>query len=143
MKTKRNLIITSLGTLVMAAVFAASGGGQTSFSVDIKSKEGIGSYLADSKGMTLYTFKKDSQKTSTCVGECSAMWPAFYSQNITVPSGLQASDFGTITRKDKKKQTTYKEMPLYYFSDDRKPGDAKGKGVHNLWFPATPSESSW
>ena|ERR1700690_1976307 len=143
MKTKKNMIITSLIVLVLAYVFAASGWSQTSYAVDIKSKEGIGSYLVDAKGMTLYNFKKDSQGKSTCMGECGGMWPAFFTANITVPPGLKASDFGTITRNDGKKQTTYQGIPLYYFTDDRKPGDTHGNGVSNIWFPATLLGVSW
>lgn len=140
---KKNMIIMSLIVPVLAAVFAAMGWSQTSYTVDIKSKEGIGNYFVDSKGMTLYNFKKDSQGKSTCIGECSGMWPVFFTTNITVPPGLKASDFGTITRNDGKKQTTYQGMPLYYFTDDKKPGDSHGNGVYNVWFRATPLGVSW
>lgn len=138
MKTNKNMIITWLATLVLAAVFATSGSGQTSYTVDIKSKEGIGSHLVGPKGMTLYTLKKDSQGKSACTGECAGMWPPFYAENITVPSGLKASDFGTITRGDGKIQTTYKGMPLYYFANDERPGDTNGNGVFTIWFAAAP-----
>jgi predicted lipoprotein with Yx(FWY)xxD motif len=143
MKINKNMIITSLTVLVLAAVLAASGRGQTAHTVGIKSKEGVGRHLVDSKGMTLYNLKNDSQGKSTCTGECAGMWPPYYAESITVPPGLKASHFGTITRDDGKKQTTYKGMPLYYFADDKKPGDTNGNGVHNIWFPATPAGSSW
>jgi predicted lipoprotein with Yx(FWY)xxD motif len=124
--------------LVLGTLFAAVGRGQIAHAVDIGSKDRIGSYLVDAQGMTLYTFKKDSHGKSTCTGECAAMWPPFYSRNITLHSGLSVSDFGAIKRKDGKRQVTYKGMPLYYFTDDRKPGDTNGNGVYNLWYPATP-----
>jgi predicted lipoprotein with Yx(FWY)xxD motif len=143
MKTRKNMIVTLLVVLVLSAVLAVSGWCGTSYSVDIKSKEGVGSYLVDSKGMTLYNLKTDSQGMSTCTGECVGMWPEFYVEKITVPGGLSASHFGTITRNDGKKQTTYKGMPLYYFTGDKEPGDTNGNGVYNSWFPAIPSESSW
>jgi predicted lipoprotein with Yx(FWY)xxD motif len=143
MKTKKNMIITSFVVLIPVVVFAALGWGQTSYTVDIKSKKVIVSYLVDPKGKTLYYSKKDSKEKSTCTGECAAMWPEFYTENISVPPGLKASDFSNIKRDDGKKQTTYKGMPLYYFVDDEKPGDTNGIGVYNSWFPATPSVGFW
>ena len=44
----------------------------------------------------------------------------------------------TITRADGKKQTTYKGLPLYYFSKDVKPGDTTGQGFKDLWSVAKP-----
>ncbi len=124
--------------LVLGALFAAAGWGQTAYAVDITSKDHIGSYLVDAQGMTLYTFKRDSRGKSTCTGECIAMWLPFYSQSTTPRPGLSESHFGAIKRKDGKRQVTYKGMPLYYFTDDKKPGDTNGNGVYYLWVPATP-----
>jgi predicted lipoprotein with Yx(FWY)xxD motif len=56
-------------------------------------------------------------------------WPVFYAANISAPQGLNASDFGTITRSDGKQQTTYKGYPLYFFIGDHKPGDINGNNV--------------
>jgi predicted lipoprotein with Yx(FWY)xxD motif len=49
-----------------------------------------------------------------------------------------AGDFGTITREDGKKQTTYKGMPLYYFAGDKKAGDVTGQGMGKVWYVANP-----
>ena len=75
---------------------------------------------------------------SKCTGGCLNSWPVFYQEKITVSSGLISSDFGTITRDDGIKQTTYKGWPLYYFSSDVNPGDIKGEGVSKVWFVAKP-----
>src|SRR5512134_1192538 len=82
--------------------------------VKISEKEGIGKFLADSKGMTLYLFKKDSPGKSACAGPCVEKWPMSQRAKVHVPPGLTAADFGAITRDAGKKQTTYKGMPLYY-----------------------------
>ena len=37
------------------------------------------SYLADSRGMTLYIFLKDDKGQATCVGACVEKWPIRYS----------------------------------------------------------------
>jgi predicted lipoprotein with Yx(FWY)xxD motif len=97
-----------------------------------------GNYIVDEKGNTLYLFTKDVMGDSKCTGTCLTSWPVFYQEKITVLSGLISSDFGTITRDDGKKQTTYKGWPLYYFSSDVNPGDIKGEGVNKVWFIARP-----
>ena len=106
--------------------------------VKVAKKDGIGSYLTDIKGMTLYSFKKDTPGMSACEGECVAKWPIYYVETVAAKDGLKAEDFGTITRADGKKQTTYKGMPLYFFSGDKAAGDTNGQGVKDLWHVAAP-----
>jgi predicted lipoprotein with Yx(FWY)xxD motif len=106
--------------------------------VKVSKKDKIGSYLTDTKGMTLYEFKKDSPGKSACAGDCVAKWPLYYQEHAAGAEGVKASDLGTITREDGKKQTTYKGMPLYYFAGDKSPGDTNGQGVKDVWFVAAP-----
>ena len=42
-----------------------------------------------------------------------------YMYAVAPKDGLKAGDFGSITRADGKKQTTYKGLPLYYFAGDK------------------------
>jgi predicted lipoprotein with Yx(FWY)xxD motif len=91
-------------------------------------------YLTDSKGMTLYYYTKDTDGQSACYGKCANAWPVFYTPSITVPSGVNAADFGTVTRNDGTKQTTYKGWPLYYWFQDKRPGEMKGEGFKNVWY---------
>lgn len=106
--------------------------------VEIKAKDGIGNYLTDEKGMTLYLFKKDTPGKSACAGPCVDKWPLFAAEVVTVPAGVIAADFAVITRDDGKKQTTYKGLPLYYFFKDVKPGDTAGQGVNTVWYVVAP-----
>jgi predicted lipoprotein with Yx(FWY)xxD motif len=99
-------------------------------------KEGLGRFLTDGTGRTLYLFKKDTPGQSACQGECLAKWPAYLAEGA--PVGLDAKDFATITRPDGKKQTTYKGQPLYYFAADQASGDAKGQGVKEVWYVVAP-----
>ncbi len=92
------------------------------------------SFLTDANGMTLYYYTKDVTGQSACYGPCAKAWPIFYDENPTVPDGLNASDFGTITRTDGTEQTTYKGWPLYYWVKDNKPGDMTGEGVGKVWY---------
>ncbi len=101
-------------------------------------KLSAGNYIVDGKGKTLYFFTRDVAGDSKCTGGCLNSWPVFYQEQISVSPGLRSSDFGTITRDDGKKQTTYKGWPLYYFSSDANPGDTRGEGVNKVWFIARP-----
>jgi predicted lipoprotein with Yx(FWY)xxD motif len=98
----------------------------------------IGNYLADGDGRTLYWHKFDSPGKSTCSDECIQMWPPFYQEKITPPDGVSADDFGSVTRDDGMKQTTFKGYPLYYFSVDQAKGDVKGYDFEHMWFTVIP-----
>ncbi len=91
-------------------------------------------FLTDAKGMTLYYYTKDTRGESVCYGNCEKAWPIFSAPTVSVPPALQASDFGTITRTDGSKQTTYRGWPLYYWQRDAKPGDITGEGVGKVWY---------
>jgi len=106
-------------------------------SVLIANNKNLGFYLTDTSGKTLYFFTKDTPGASTCTGTCLGLWPAFNADPVTAPSVLNPSDFTPVTRYDGVKQTAFKGRPLYYYSIDAKPGDAKGQGFNNVWFVAT------
>lgn len=131
--------IVSVG-LAAAFVFVATGGGALAMdhAVKMATKDGVGSYLVDAKGMTLYWFKKDSPGKSACAGPCVANWPIYYRENVAPGDGTKAEDFGTITRDDGKKQTTFRGYPLYYWAGDKAAGDAKGQGMNEAWHVVDP-----
>ena len=106
--------------------------------VIVKSKNGIGRYLADSEGMTLYYFKNDSPGKSTCKGECIQKWPLFSVDEIEAEKGLNEEEFGIIIRDDGSEQTTFRGYALYYFIGDKKEGDTNGHGIKDLWFVINP-----
>lgn len=106
--------------------------------IKIMSKEGAGEFLADGNGMSLYSFARDEKDTSNCIEGCAINWPPFYSDPSAIGDGLAAEDFATITRTDGRQQTTYKGMPLYYFRNDKYPGDTFGQGLGSAWFLITP-----
>jgi predicted lipoprotein with Yx(FWY)xxD motif len=108
------------------------------FSVGISSNADIGNYLVDKDGFALYYFANDApgNSMSGCYGDCANTWPPFYTEIITVPSSLNASDLTTITREDGKLQNVYKGWPLYRYSGDIVPGDIRGHGINDVWFVA-------
>lgn len=97
------------------------------------SNNGI-SYLTDANGLALYYFAKDNINKSNCTGQCLVSWPPFYIDNVAVSAPLDASNFGTITNDANQKITTYHGRPLYHYTQDQAPGDAKGQGYGSLWY---------
>jgi len=109
--------------------------------VQLAANATFGNILTDTNGMSLYFFSQDSKETSVCNGPCRNAWPIFYEADLTLDTGLEASDFGVITRSDGDKQTTYKGWPLYYFNQDNAPGDTNGDKVGDNWYIAKPDYS--
>ena len=52
---------------------------------------------------------------------------------------MKAEDFGTITREDGQKQTTFRGFPLYYWVNDKAAGDTLGQNVNSVWFVVDPA----
>ena len=110
-------------TLQTARVAAAGGagarmGGPTAIPV-----------YASAKGMTLYTFDKDTAGASSCVDACATAWPPYLADSAATASG----DWSLITRDDRAKQWAYKGVALYTYAKDEKIGEAKGNGVDQVW----------
>ncbi|MBN8824640.1 MULTISPECIES: hypothetical protein [unclassified Spirosoma] len=99
----------------------------------------LGQVLTGKDGKTLYFFSRDVAGDANCSGSCLDNWPIFYKETPSLATGLKASDFGTITRADGNKQTTFKGWPLYYYKNDAKAGDVTGENVGNLWLVAKPN----
>ena len=94
-----------------------------------------GSVLTDAKGMSLYTFDKDSEGKSACNGPCATNWPALKAEASDKADG----GYTVIARDDGSKQWAYKGKPLYTFAKDTKPGDITGDGFLNgAWHLAQP-----
>lgn len=109
--------------------------------VQLFNDNSFGMIMADADGNTLYFFSLDSKGLSNCNGECLDNWPVFYEENLTLDEGLDANDFGVITRDDGSMQTTYKGWPLYTYIGDANSGDVNGDGLQSIWFVAKPDYS--
>jgi predicted lipoprotein with Yx(FWY)xxD motif len=93
-------------------------------------KDKLGMVMTDSKGMTLYTFAKDTTGVSNCSGKCIQNWPSFTAQSA---NGALPANISVITRSDGTVQYAWKGMPLYYYIKDKDAGDAYGDGVGGVW----------
>ena len=97
-------------------------------------KTAAGEVLADSKGMTLYTFDRDTTGKSACSGPCAQNWPPLAASADAKSMG----EWTVVTRDDGTKQWAYKGKPLYTFAKDSKPGDTSGEGFNKVWHVAKP-----
>jgi predicted lipoprotein with Yx(FWY)xxD motif len=96
--------------------------------------------LTNAQGFTLYSFAPDTATASKCTGACAQIWPP-----VKAPAaGGQAvtGKLGTITRSDGSAQATYNGHPLYTYTADTAPGQAKGNGLNvngGVWHEVTAS----
>lgn len=109
----------SFKALLMAAALTLPG---LAMAADpVMEKDGM---YTDHKGMTLYTFAKDSAGKSACNDKCAANWPPLKAEAGDKSMG----DWTVIKRDDGTMQWAYQGMPLYTFEMDKKAGDMTGDG---------------
>jgi predicted lipoprotein with Yx(FWY)xxD motif len=120
---------------------AASAPAEGAATVEAKPVGTAGTVLVDGDdGMTVYIFTKDVKDSgkSACSGGCLDTWPALTVAAGTTPTGGTGvtGKLGTITRDDGTLQVTYNGLPLYYFKNDKAPGDANG--IYENWEAVKP-----
>ena len=100
-------------------------------STDYSSSSGasVGVVTSSPDGMSLYVFDKDSSSISNCYDDCAAEWPPMLASRQARPH----DGFGIIVRQDGTLQWTLGARPLYYFDDDKQPGDVNGDGYSPDW----------
>ncbi|MFL6671990.1 MAG: hypothetical protein ACJ8LG_01720 [Massilia sp.] len=117
----------SLGTAFLAALLALP-----AFAADNAPVHKMNGMLVDSKGMTVYTFDKDSAGKSACSGQCAENWPP-----VAAGDAPLSAPYSSVTRDDGSKQLAYKGKPLYTFVKDKKAGDKAGDKVKDVWHTVT------
>ena len=95
-------------------------------------KTPAGNIYTDAKGMTLYTFDKDTAGKSNCYEDCVASWPILKAGAEAKASG----EWTVVDRTDGTKMWAYDGKPLYTFAKDKKAGDMAGEGVGGVWHVA-------
>jgi len=111
------------------------------YTVMVESKPDVGIYLVDPNGMALYHAAFDISGKSNATSAILGLWPIFSQSNFIVPSTLNPPDF-SITTTNGQVQATYKGWPLYYFINDKAPGDISGQGVKEVWAVTAPDIAS-
>jgi predicted lipoprotein with Yx(FWY)xxD motif len=153
MRYVRSLGIVAV-LVAVAAVLAVAGSARSGGGTVVKvGQTNLGRVLVDAHGKTLYIWAHDRSTKSTCYGQCAAFWPPLLTHaKPTALSGARAGLIGTSRRRDGRMQVTYAGHPLYYFVQDRKPGQTKGEGLTGFggrWDPisaagqAVRKQSGW
>lgn len=129
MRRFRKIDVLGAAALMSVIVLGAGQAGAEDYGPFKPMASSLGSVLTDSKGMTVYTYDKDSSGASNCYGECAAYWPPVAATASDKPVG----DMTIIKRTDEKLQWADGGKPLYTFVNDKKPGDVTGENKNNVW----------
>ena len=138
------VLVAAAAFLVAVGAATASPQASSSRSATVKvAHTNLGRILVNSSGRTLYLFKKDKGRKSTCYGQCAEFWPPLKEGGKPkAGSGAQASKIGTTRRRDGTRQVTYNGHPLYLFAQDTRRGETNGEGIKAFgarWFAVSPA----
>lgn len=92
-----------------------------------------GGYLVDGGGRSLYLFTLDTERSSSCEGDCAEAWPPLLGDPVA-GEGVDQSLLGNAERGNGAIQVTYGGHPLYRYGGDAEPGDTHGHGFNEVWF---------
>ena len=102
----------------------------------IDTLQGAGAYLTDGEGRALYLLEGEPSDSSTCYDACAEEWPPLIPETGSARPGgaaVQQGLIGSIQRRDGRTQVTYGGHPLYYYHEDREPGQTSGHDLTDQW----------
>ena len=88
----------------------------------------MGKVWVNAKGMTLYTYDKDTAGQSTCVDDCAKTWQPMMAEKGAKISG----NWTLVARADGSNMWAYKGHPMYTYGKDGKAGDVAGNGINGF-----------
>ena len=133
-------VLAILAAVLAGTVLATSGSAARSVTVVkvVKNQKLGKQVLVNRRGFTLYSLSAETHGRFICTDKtCLSAWTPLVVPAGTKPTG--AAKLATIRRPDGRTQVTYRGLPLYSFSGDRKPGDTNGNGFKDVgtWRVAT------
>lgn len=100
----------------------------------------IGPIVTDDYGQTIYTYRDDTSDSSACTPSwCTQDWPPLLVKKAPGPINGITGALGVLRRPDGTLQLTLDSHPLYRFSGDDRPGDLRGLGIGEDWYPIAPN----
>jgi predicted lipoprotein with Yx(FWY)xxD motif len=136
---KRVVLALLAVALGVAGLFAATAVARSGSHATVALRRtSLGSVLVNSRGFTLYLFRKDRNGKSSCVGKCATFWPPLIVHGKpTAGPNVKQSLLGMTRRAGGVLQATYNGHPLYRFVLDKQPSQTKGEGLFEFgakWF---------
>ena len=133
-------VLAVLAATLAATVLATTGSAARNVSaVKVVKNPKLGKQvLVTRRGFTLYSLSAETHGRFICTDKtCLSAWTPLVVPAGTKPTG--AAKLATIRRPDGRTQVSYRGLPLYSFSGDRKPGDTNGNGFKDVgtWGVAT------
>ncbi len=138
----RMVSLLVLFVLALAAVPVAFAQGGT---LMVTKNATLGNILTDSQGRTLYRFTRDTVNVSSaCYDQCAVTWPPLLISegNPVAGEGVDGNLLGVLTRKDGTRQVMFNGMPLYYFANDKNPGETNGQRIRDIWLVVKPNTTT-
>jgi predicted lipoprotein with Yx(FWY)xxD motif len=139
---RKPLALIALAALALAVGSAPASAAAKHAVVKTRSTS-LGTILVDSKGRTLYLFRKDKTRRSRCSGSCADAWPPLTTrQKPRARGGAKQSKLSTSRRSNGARQVVYNGHPLYRYAFDSAAGDTFGQGSTAFgagWFVVAPS----
>jgi predicted lipoprotein with Yx(FWY)xxD motif/uncharacterized cupredoxin-like copper-binding protein len=136
----KRLLMVIVPALLLVATLGAFAQDDADTVVKVAEDPVLGPILTDAEGMTLYLFTKDTEGVSNCDDDCAVNWPPFNPEgDLTLPEGVDG-ELTRIDRTDGTQMVAYNGIPLYYWINDRNPGDTTGQGVGDVWFVVAPGQ---
>lgn len=147
-------LTTRFSAAAAAIVLVLTGSGCTSApsehdelrasAITIAKLPGLGDVLVDGEGFVLYVFEPDAAQTVTCTFTCANRWPplrAIDGGTPTAGDGIDASLISTLPNPAGGEVITYNGWPLYGYTADTSPGDARGQDTYlngGVWYVMQP-----
>jgi predicted lipoprotein with Yx(FWY)xxD motif len=129
------------GDVTTPSTSAADSGATTGSGDAAVASTSLGQIVVDGKGMTAYYYDPDvaNSGTSTCTGQCAALWPAIESSSTTPTVDGVTGTVATIKGTDGGNQLTINGRPIYTFANDKAAGDVNGQGLMGIWWVVSPA----
>lgn len=124
MTTITKLTLASVATLGLIGCGDSYNDNKDKDKAGLKASNRNAKFLVNTDAMSLYTFDKDTLNKSNCDAKCQEVWPLFEGAN----SGSE--DIKVLAGTD---HLAYRKHPLYYFVNDKVPGDVLGNNVKEVW----------
>ena len=126
-------VLTFFALSVPAVSFAQDGDGEAA-AVSLRQDPGVGSFLVDGQGRSLYALASDDGDAS-CTGDCLESWQPFISSGRPIGrAGVVPGFLSTVEGPGGESQVAYRGAPLFYYVGDEEPGEANGQGGDDIWF---------